>query len=143
MTEPEHVFVTYIKSTKEKTWDAITRPEATVQYYFGTRIRTSLKPGEVIEYTMVQDGKEVLPVVGEILEVISFKQLSHTFQYHDKKEPPTRVTYIIDEVDTGVKLTLIHNGFKSESETYHSVGEGWPIILSGLKSFLETGSGLQ
>jgi len=142
MSDPKHVFVTYIKSTKEKVWNAITRPESTIHYFFGTRIRSTLKPGEPIEYVLTQDGKEELPVVGKILRVIPNSELSHTFYYHGTKEAPSMVTYRIEEADTAIRLTVIHDGFKSETDTYHSVKEGWPFILSGLKSFLETGSGL-
>ncbi len=86
-----------IKTTKEKLWDALTNPEMTSQYYFGSRIKSDLKKGSSIEYIIKDDeGKETAPVSGVIEEIIPYKRLVHTFDYHDFEETPSRVTFNIE-----------------------------------------------
>lgn len=141
--ELEHVFVTYIRTTKEKLWDAITNPDLTKQYFYGTEIKSDLKPGSKIEYHSIgEDGKVKIALFGEVLEVEPYKKFVHSFNFPDKGEKPSRAIYEIEEQGPFVKLTLTHDRFEGETETYKSVSEGWPFILSGLKSYLETGSSL-
>ena len=145
MTQPElkHVFVTYIKTTKEKLWDALTNPEMTSKYYYGSRIRSELIPGSSVEF-VVTDGKgnESVPVLGVIEEVITYERLSYSFEFPAFGDKPSRVTYSIEETEMGLKLTLLHDQFESETTTYKEVIDGWPFILSGLKTVIETGNPL-
>ena len=125
-------------------WEAITKPEFTKQYFYGTEFRADLKSGAKFGYFMNdKNGKEIQPVYGEIIEVEQYKKLVHTFDKPDSDDKPTRVTYEIEEVDQMIKLTLLHDKFEYETETYNSVKNGWPFILSGLKTFLETGEKLK
>jgi len=142
-TDPKHMFVIYIKTTKEKLWDALTNPDMTSKYYFGSRIKSDLKKGSTIEYIMKDvEGQETVPVSGVIEEVIPYKRLVHTFDYHGLGDTPSRVTFDIEETDMGLKLTLVHDQFESETDTYKEIIEGWPYIISGLKTVLETGKPL-
>lgn len=139
----KHIFVTYIKTDVEKVWKALTSGELTKKYYHGSEMRSALTPGSSIDFIVLDDdGKEVSAVNGEILEVIPNKKLSHTFRFHDNGDRPSRVTFLIEEVEGMVKLTVTHDDFDGETETYNSVVEGWPYILSGLKTYLETGNTL-
>ena len=136
--------MTYIKTTKEKLWEAITKPEFTKLYFYGTEFRTDLMPGSKFGYYMNdENGKEIQPVYGKIIEVVPYEKLIHTFDKPDSDDKPTRVTYEIEEVDKMIKLTLVHDNFEHKSETYNSVQQGWPFILSGLKTYLETGETLK
>lgn len=138
-----HVFVLYIKTKKEKLWEALTDPEKTRQYFYGTAIKSDLKKGSTIEYKSTdREGKENIALFGEITEVVPYKRLVHTFNFPGNDDKTTRAVYEIEEVDSGVKLTLTHDQFPEVNETYKSVGEGWPFILSGLKTLLETGKPL-
>lgn len=146
MTEQnlKHVFVTYIKSSRTKVWQALTSGELTKNYYYGSVLKSDLKVGSKIEYILKDEaGKESVAVSGEILEIIPDKKLCHSFQFPDYKDPLSRVTYELEDVDNMVKLTVTHDQFAEESETYNSVVEGWPLILSGLKTYLETGNTLK
>jgi len=139
----KHIFVTYIKSTPEKVWEALTNGELTKKYYHGSEMRSKLTPGSSIDFIVLdENGEEVSAVNGEILEVIPNKKLSHTFRFHSNGDRPSRVTFLIEEVDGMVKLTLTHDDFDGETDTYKSVVEGWPYIFSGLKTYLETGNTL-
>ncbi len=59
-----------------------------------------------------------------------------------REDPPTRVTWEIEPSGANCKLTVTHDGFEAETPTFHSVGEGWPEVLSSLKSLIETGEAL-
>jgi uncharacterized protein YndB with AHSA1/START domain/biotin operon repressor len=137
-----HIFVVYIKTTKEKLWHAITDPSITKLYFHNTELKSELKPGSKIEYLEDIEGSLSAAVFGEILEIIPNKKLVHTFNFRDSKDKTSRVTYELNETEYGIKLTLTHDQFDSENETYKSVVEGWPFIISGLKTYLETGKTL-
>jgi len=139
----KHMFVIYIKTTKEKLWDALTNPEMTSQYYYGSKIKSQFTIGSTIEYLLDDEsGKEYPAVYGEILEIETNKKLVHSFSFNDNDDEPSRATFEIEEVEQGVKLTLTHDNFESETTTYNEVVQGWPLIISGLKTVLETGAGL-
>ena len=142
-TDLKHVFQLYIRTTPEKLWRAITQPEFTREYFYGTDVHTDLKPGSPIEYTSGNgqgDSKRV--VAGEILESVPLKRLVHSFGFTDRDDSPTRVVYELEPMGEMVKLTVVHDGFESKTKTYEDTGGGWPYILSGLKSYLETGEAL-
>ena len=65
-------------------------------------------------------------------------RLVHTFQFSHTEDEPTRVTYELEPVGDMVKLTLTHEGFEGETQTYKDVGQGWGPIFDGLKTYLET-----
>jgi len=139
----KHIFVIYIKTTKEKLWDALTNPEMTSQYYYGSKIKSNMEKGSTIEFIIKdEEGQENAAVSGVIEEIIPYKRLVHTFDFHDQEDSPSRVAFEIEETEMGLKLTVIHDKFESETTTFKEVGEGWPYILSGLKTLLETGSPL-
>ena len=140
----KHVFITYIKASKEKIWEALTNGELTQHYYYGSVLRTDLKVGSKIEYLIKDEaGNESIAVAGEILEIEPKSRLSHSFHFPENSDSLSRVTFELEEVDNIVKLTVTHDQFKEETETYRSVSQGWPLILSGLKTYLETGNMLK
>lgn len=143
MTAPTHVFVIYIRTSPEKLWDAITRPEFTRQYFHETAIESDFQAGSAVTYRM-SDGRPA--VVGRVIECTRPSKLVITwhFEYSDayRDEPPSRVTFLIEQSGKSCKLTVIHDEFAGETATYKAVGGGWPGVLSSLKSLLETGEPL-
>jgi uncharacterized protein YndB with AHSA1/START domain len=132
----------FIRSTPEAIWEAITKPEFTEKYFHGSRIeitpagRRSLGP----------DGE----VRGDspVLEFDPPRKLVHGWQsLYDPElaeEEPSRVTWEIEPQDGGFcKLTVTHDQLEGAPKTAESVlGEGWMMVISGLKTVLETGKGL-
>ena len=105
-----------------------------------------LRPGDPFNYytTDVKRGKREIGVEGEIIEVIPERKLVHSFAPlkvdPGRTEAPSRVSYELEEqANDTVKLTVIHEGFAGETPIFRQAAEGWPIILSGLKTLLETG----
>jgi uncharacterized protein YndB with AHSA1/START domain len=146
MERPRHVYEVYIRTTPQALWHAITARETTRQY-FGLDVESNWAAGSTYRYTRLDNGEPAH--YGTILEVDPPRKLVHTFE-HDYSEQhgggpddATRVTWEITEQGDLCKLTLIHDGWKSDSQSYRSAGQGWPMILSSLKSMVETGAALQ
>lgn len=139
----QHLHVVHIRTTPEKLWEALTRPELTRHYYYGSNIASSLEPGASIEYVQPQpDGTRKTVITGRIVEADPPRRLVHTFQFLAMGDEPTRVTYELEPLGDMVKLTLTHEGFEGETETCKMIRRGWGPIFDGLKTYLETGTAL-
>jgi uncharacterized protein YndB with AHSA1/START domain/DNA-binding transcriptional ArsR family regulator len=138
-----HVFQIYIRTTPDKLWQAISNPEVTQRYFRGARVVSDWRPGERIAYWI---DDEVV-VDGSVLTADPPRKLVTTWSFRRdlelRDDPPSRVTWEIEPVGLeACRLTLIHDEFESETRTFQSVKSGWPIVLSSLKSLLETGAAL-
>jgi uncharacterized protein YndB with AHSA1/START domain/DNA-binding transcriptional ArsR family regulator len=138
----DKVFEIYIKTTPERLWEAITDDEARRKYSFGVGVRSDWTPGSPIE--TFHPGAGIAIGEGEILEVEPPLRLVHSFTavWSDevRSEGSSRVTWEIEPVGDSCRLTLTHDQLRenANSELYG----GWPMILSGLKTLLETGETL-
>lgn len=142
MPAPKHVYEIYIRTTPERLWRAITDPADTRRYYFGNEVRSDWQPGSKLEY--LDDGQVSLDCT--ILEIEPERRLVHTFtMVYDPEmaaEPPSRVTWEIEQMGEVCRLRLVHNEFTGETKTFQSTESGWAMILSGLKTLVETGEPL-
>jgi uncharacterized protein YndB with AHSA1/START domain len=135
----EKVFEVYIKTTPERLWEAITDDQMRRKYSFGVGVRSDWTPGSPIETSHPDAGIAIGE--GEILEIEPPRRLVHSFTalWSDqvKNEGASRVTWEIEPVGDSCRLTLTHDQLREDanSELYG----GWPMILSGLKTLLETG----
>ena len=133
----EKVFEIYIRTTPERLWDAITDPEQRARYNFGAAQTSDWKPGSRFE--MAAPG--MVLGEGEILEADPPRRLVQTMTalWSDdvKAEGTSRITWDIEPVGTSCRLTVTHDQLRegANEELYG----GWPMILSGLKTWLETG----
>ena len=143
MDRPRHVYQVFIRTEPEQVWQAITDPAFTERFFFQTRVAAEWQPGAPIKYWM-RDG--ALAVEGEVLEAEPPRRLVTTWAFRGNPEtevdPPSRVTWEIEPMAGMCRLTLVHDDFPSETATFKSVGGGWPLVLSSLKSLLETGEPL-
>ena len=139
MSKPEFVYVTYIETTPEKLWDALTSSEFSRRYWFGTELRSDFKVGS--PFALVMNGQTT--DTGEILEADPPRRLSYTFKHEVneamRKEPATKVAFTLEAFGNLVKLTVTHEGFVEGSHLLGAISKGWHAILSGLKSLLERG----
>jgi uncharacterized protein YndB with AHSA1/START domain len=154
MDKPEFIYVTYIRTTAERLWRALTAPEFTARYW-GRTFDTDWKTGS--HYAVTQTGVLLDDAEQVILEADPPRRLSYTwngvntdlakeFGWSDgylaqlASEPRSRVTFEIEPEEAGtVRLTVIHDGFEDGSATLESVSAGWPRVLANLKTLLETG----
>jgi uncharacterized protein YndB with AHSA1/START domain len=138
----EKVFEIYIKTTPERLWEAITDSEMRRQYSFGVGITSDWTPGS--RYEAVHPGAGVAISEGENLEVDPPRRLVQSFtalwSEDVKREGTSRVTWEIEPVGDSCRLTVTHDQLRdgAHGELYG----GWPMILSGLKTLLETGETL-
>jgi uncharacterized protein YndB with AHSA1/START domain len=139
MPRPELVYVTYIETTPEQLWEALTSSEFTKRYWFDTEVRSDWKVGSPFALVMGDQTTDT----GAILEADPPRRLSYSFKHQlfeeMRNEPATRVVFTIEPHGGIVKLTVTHEGFIEGSKLLGAVSRGWPAILSGLKSLLETG----
>ena len=142
MRKPEFVYVTYIETTPEKLWEALTSSEFSKRYWFGTELKTDWKVGS--PFALVMNGTTT--DTGEILEADRPRRLSYSFQHvlddEMRSERPTKVVFTIEPHGKLVKLTLTHEDFEDGSKLLDGISRGWPAILSSLKSMLESGTAL-
>lgn len=133
------VYVIYIRTTPEKLWHALTTQEVISRYRFGMIVDTDWKVGS--SWRMYADGN--LMDSGEIVERIPEKRLAMSWvcewKAELKAEGTSRCIFEIEPKDAASKLTLTHSMERADSKFIAAVSEGWPMVLSNLKSLLETG----
>ena len=139
MKSPKQVYTTYIRSTPKKTWDAITKPEFTRQYWAGIANMSDWKKGSKWDHLA---PKNEVWITGDVVESAPPKRLVLTWADPDELKDKSRVTFEIEAVEDMVCLSVTHDCFKAGSKMAGKVAWGWPRVLSSLKSFLETGKGL-
>lgn len=137
---PEQVIheVLYIRTSREMLWRALTDPDMTEQYWGKTRIESDWRIGSKILYKRrgdITDEHIIEAIEAPRRLVHSFRPLFGEFAH----EQPSRVTFELAKGDGIVRLTVIHDNFPPASKVYAACREGWPKILSSLKSMLETG----
>jgi uncharacterized protein YndB with AHSA1/START domain len=134
------VYVTFIRTTPARLWEALTDPQFIRQYWFDTTVTSDWKKGAA--WKMVHsDG--TLTDSGEILEIDPPRRMVirwvNEWKPELKAEGPSRCTIELEPVDKAVKLTITHETDRPDSKLITAVSGGWPRILSNLKSLLETG----
>ena len=135
----ERVFEIYIRTTPERLWEAITDAETRTKYNFGSRVDSEWTPGARVE--MSHPNADGLLGEGEVVEVDPPRRLVHTLRALWSEDVAgegfSRVTWDIEPVGDSCRLTVTHDELRegANEELYG----GWPMILSGLKTWLETG----
>jgi len=142
--KPTLVYAIYIKSTPEKVWQALTTGEVSAKYFFGNSVQVDERIGGAY---VVRTPDGALHISGEVIECERPRKLTVTFNVNwpalIEKLGPTLVSYEIEPVGGAVKLTLTESHDRPISDDILSGGrQGWPAILSSLKSLLETGEPL-
>lgn len=142
---PRQVYQVFIRATPEQVWDAITKPEFTSRYFYGSRVETTAEVGTPIRHRAPHSddlwGDDV------VVESERPRRLVHTWRaLYDPDlaaEPRSRVTWEIEELPGGVcRLTVIHDELENSPKTAEGVAGGWMFVISGLKTLLETGEPL-
>jgi uncharacterized protein YndB with AHSA1/START domain len=143
MKKPQFVYVTYIGTTPEKLWNALVDAEVTRQYWDHFNV-SDWKPGSKWEHQR-PDASRKADVVGTVVESTPPKRLVVTWADPAEAGDPTRysrVTFEITPMAERVRLTVIHDDLP-DSKVLEGITDGWPRVLSSLKSLLETGKPLK
>jgi uncharacterized protein YndB with AHSA1/START domain len=142
--KPAIVYTIYIAATPEQVWEALTTAEFSRRYFFGNAVEVDLRVGGAY---IVRTPDGALHISGEVMECDPPRKLTFTFNVNwpdlIEKLGPTLVSYEIEQAGDAVKLTMLQSHDRPLSDDILSGGrQGWPAILSSLKSVLETGSPL-
>ena len=136
----KYVYVTYIRTTPERLWQALTDPEFLRQYWFGMHQESGWTPGSPWRM-LFEDGR--VADAGEVVESDPPRRLvlkwRNEFRPELKAERPGQCVYELEPVNGTVKLTVTHSIDRPEAKYIEAVSGGWPLILSNLKSLLEIG----
>ena len=140
MDKPKFVYVSYIASTPEKVWNALTDPTVTRKYWGNHHNASDWKVGSRWEHRDFDDPK-LVDIVGRVVESDYPRRLAVTWvppKEEGNQTKTSRVTYDIEDFMGVVRLTVTHD--ELDQEMYDSVSFGWPAVVSALKTLLETGS---
>lgn len=142
MSDTRQVYELFIRTTPEALWQAITDGSISPKYFFGTSIQSSFRAGEPFVYTFANGAPAV---DGEIIEANAPNRLVNTWRVRydaEAAKETSRVTWLIEARGPVTKLTLTHE-LEGAPATAKGVGnDGWTLVLSGLKTLLETGEPL-
>jgi uncharacterized protein YndB with AHSA1/START domain len=137
---PSYSYEIYIGVPASRVWQGLTDGALTQHYVYGTRFRGKLKKGAPYAY-LGEGGIKV--VDGEILDVDPEKRLAMTWQAHwdesTKGDRASRVSYELQPSGPTTRLRLVHDDFDGETATFKGSVQGWPLMLSSLKTLLESG----
>jgi uncharacterized protein YndB with AHSA1/START domain len=141
MARSTFVYVTYIRTTPEKLWSALTDAEFMKQYWFGVQCESQWTAGSSWKL-VYPDGR--ITDAGKIIEAEPPRRLVIRWQHQDrpelKAEGESQCTMELESIGTAVKLSITHTIEREPSKLIDAVSGGWPKIMSNLKSLLETGS---
>ena len=141
MSKPEFVYTTYIETSAEQLWLALTDGDFTERYWFGHRVSSDWEAGS--PYKFVHQGAN--SIEGSVLMSEPCKRLVYTWNPcmpEAQRERTSRVTFDLESRGTVVKLTVTHDNLDQGGKTLRDISAGWPMVLASLKSLLETGQAL-
>jgi uncharacterized protein YndB with AHSA1/START domain len=138
MSKPEFVYTTYIETSAEKLWHALTDGDFTERYWFGHRVVSDWKVGSPYRFT----HQSKPPHQGKVLISDPPTKLAYSWDgcsEDSKRERTSRVTFDIEPRGKVVKLTVTHDNLDERGVTFRDISGGWPMVLASLKSLLEAG----
>ena len=143
MSQPVHVYQVYVNAAPAEVWQAIVDGNQTVKYFYGTRLESTLEPGSELRYL---NGDGSLAADGHIVACEPERRLEMVFQARWDPdlvaEGPAREAWILEDVNGATKLTVELYDVAADSKTFTDFSQGFPYILSGLKTLVETGRSL-
>ena len=146
MSQPDYVYETVIAASREAVWKGLTTAEFTRQYWHSTRVQSDWKVGSTVEFLVDGENGDEIGCEGVILKADYPAELSYTWQFprmpETRDEEPSRVTFLLEQLGEHTKLTVVHDRFAAGSKMREMVSSGWPLVIAGLKTLLETGKGV-
>lgn len=153
MEKTEFVYATFIRTTPEKLWEALTHGDFSEKYWFGFHIELELKAGGTVRILPPKGMERLGDHAGKVLVCEPCRKLVYTWNPKDtpevakKRESLSRVTYELTPMGPQVKFRLIHENLLPEDiekdpNTFRGINNGWPAVISSLKSLLETGEAM-
>ena len=144
MARNEFKYVTIIKADIEEVWKALTLPEFTERYWHNSTVKSDWQEGSRITFTNADEsGLRSVGVEGKIIECVKPNRLSYSWRFprmpEVRDEAPSVVTFDLERLGEATRLTVTHDRFEEGARHFEMIEEGWPVVLSNLKTLLETG----
>ena len=142
-------FSIYIAGTPAAVWDAITKPEGVAKIYYGSRLETSFAIGSPYRYIGADDkGNDVVHVEGEVLackphELLQLNMRAGPMWQKGPHVYSSRLAYKIEALPFATKLSVVHDQWQEGDPGHASNRDGWMVLLSSIKSYIETGKPLE
>jgi uncharacterized protein YndB with AHSA1/START domain len=143
MTKAKFVYVTYISAKQQQVWDALIKGEFTRKYWQRENV-SDWKPGSTWEHRKI-DGSQEAQLVGKVVEFNPPRRMVWTWALPAdvaNTAAHSRVTFELEQMESMVRLTVTHDELAADSDMLRGISEGWPRVLSSLKTLLETGKPL-
>jgi uncharacterized protein YndB with AHSA1/START domain len=143
MDKPKFVYVSYISTTPEKLWNALSDAEMTKDYWARHKNVSDWQVGSEWSHQDYDTG--TMDIVGKVLESDPPRRLVLTWRSGKeslKDEEPSRVTFLVEPYGDAVRLTVTHEELEPDSGMLKGITAGWPAVLSSLKTMLETGEAM-
>ncbi|MGH3480107.1 MAG: SRPBCC domain-containing protein [Nocardioidaceae bacterium] len=137
LAEHELVHSILVRASIDEVWSEITRVRGRQRAMLDAVLDTTFQPGDPLYYRSA-DGRRVL-IVGRVVAVEAPRRFSHTQQLLVRDDPPTLVTWELDEVEGGTRVTLRHSGWPADTDDLDKVDATWAVVLPELKKLVETG----
>ncbi|HZP13955.1 MAG TPA: SRPBCC family protein [Nevskiaceae bacterium] len=142
MSKAKHIYVIYVDAKPERVWDALITTDATRQYWGHDNV-SDWKPGSRWQHVRTGDGSNKVDLVGKILESDRPHKLVMTWSFPQDENNPAQISRVTFDIqpyrETRSKLTVTHDDLEPGSQMESGIQHGWPLVLSNLKSYLETG----
>src|SRR5664279_4368223 len=142
MSKPEFVYTTYIETSSEKLWHALTDGDFTERYWFGHRVTSDWQVGSSYKFV----AADMHSIEGKVLISDPPKRLAYSWDpscsADAQAERTSRVTFDLEPRGKVVKLTVTHDNLDEGGKTLRNISGGWPMVLASLKSLLESGKPL-
>ena len=141
MNNSKFIYVTYIQSTVEKVFNALTDPEMTKDYWGRHRNVSDWKVGSRWAHQDYDDGSKV-DIVGKVIENTPPRRLALSWAFpvdQANASKTSRVTFNVEQFRDIVQLTVAHDELEPDSPMLEGITAGWPMVISALKTLLETG----
>ena len=145
MDKPKFVYVSYIASTPDKVFNALIDPEMTRKYWVNHHNASDWKVGSRWEHRDFDDPA-LVDIVGSVVEIDPPRKLVVTWSRPKDEGDETRTSRVTYDIETAefytdfVRLTVTHDEFGDDTEMFEGVSFGWPAVISGLKTLVETGT---
>ena len=137
---------TYIRCQPAALWAALTDGSETAKYFYAAQVESSFEPSAEIRFLIEDDEdpeRRIVAITGEVIAAEAERSLVYTFHFCDLEEPSTTVRWTLTpHTDVAVRVEIVNEGFDAANESWRRAEQGWPIILAGLKTWLETGEAL-
>jgi uncharacterized protein YndB with AHSA1/START domain len=141
MSKPSFIYITYINTTPEKVWQALTDGETTRKYWVNHRNASDWKVGSSWRHEDFDDPS-LIDIVGQVIESEPPRRLVLSWASPIDAGNPEKTSRVIFDIEPhagAVRLTVTHTDLEPDSKMLQGISRGWPLVLSSLKSLLETG----